>query len=64
MIRKRNYDEKFIHYYLNEVSDDIRYVFENRDIDVFGNFGCGDGSLIYSLNNIGYLDRVRGSCCC
>ncbi|MGC8963817.1 MAG: hypothetical protein ACP5KI_00395 [Brevinematia bacterium] len=57
MSEERIYDKKFIHYYFDEFPEEVEWVFSNRKVESFGDFGCGDGSLIYSLNKFGYFDN-------
>ncbi|MGC8870528.1 MAG: class I SAM-dependent methyltransferase [Brevinematia bacterium] len=59
MSEERIYDKKFIHYYFDEFPEEVEWVFSNRKVESFGDFGCGDGSLIYSLNKFGYFDKVK-----
>ena len=45
------YSKKFIHYYSDEFPVLIGETIENNpDFKTFVDLGCGDGSILYSLN--------------
>ena len=50
------YSKKFIHYYSDELPRLLKKLIEdNKDSKAIADLGCGDGSILYSLNKKGLL---------
>jgi ubiquinone/menaquinone biosynthesis C-methylase UbiE len=56
----REYSEKFIHYYSEELSPVLLgLILELKNIKTLADCGCGDGAILYALNKRRMLDSLE-----
>jgi 2-polyprenyl-3-methyl-5-hydroxy-6-metoxy-1,4-benzoquinol methylase len=53
------YSKKYIHYYSSELTPLLKKTIESNEIKSLVDLGCGDGSILYALKNLGLLDEFE-----
>ena len=58
-MKLETYSKKFMHYHADSLPELLEGIFKKRPPQKMADLGSGDGSILFALSSLGYLNKVK-----